>query len=474
MSKKAWWIILIVIVVAIVGFSITGKKSDQAQTGKPQYVIKFWTFPLWSGITGTERDEYIEKYTKEHGHAPKPTEGPQYKLSDWPEHVAQEFMKEHPEVKIEVEMLNWGEGTKKIDIAVAAGQAPDIIYHSRNVMGRWMRRDLLEPVEEFMTEEDKKDFYPWALEAASMNGKVLFWPWLGTANTYIVNKTIFKERGIENLLPKDPERLWTYEELLQAAKAATYKSADGKQVYGMAIQFSDSTNYYRHPFIWGLGQDIFDKTGTKTNIASPKAIQGLKILRDFALKEKVMPPGIAGMQSQTIWELINSGLVAIFEGSNDTARSLMLAEKEGRIKPGTIELYPVAAPYAPPNQPGNFCTVGGFGVFKQKDAQKRKLAMEFARFLTNKTNGRAVKASHYFPTRQSIGNLYTDEPYMTFLGRTLKYNRLDMFSPYESDTQTIFQAMYQAIISGETPPKKAAQYAKKQFDEFIRQKQVEK
>jgi ABC-type glycerol-3-phosphate transport system substrate-binding protein len=54
--------------------------------------------------------------------------------------------------------------------------------------------------------------------------------------------------------------------------------------------------------------------------------------------------------------------------------------------------------------------LGTYVVFKQKDAERRRLAAEFALFLVSGEGQKILKYENVYPSRKSTGNLFADDP----------------------------------------------------------------
>src|SRR6267378_3857889 len=121
------------------------------------------------------------------------------------------------------------ETDQKFDIAILQAKAGPDVFHTTggDVLKYAAASQLSEPP---LTDAERKDFNPSALQATTYKGKVVAYPlWIVPWFEYI-NLDLFKEAGVTP--PKNGN--WTYEEFLDAAKKLTFKRADGKQIYGFA------------------------------------------------------------------------------------------------------------------------------------------------------------------------------------------------------------------------------------------------
>ncbi|KXG78098.1 type 2 periplasmic-binding domain-containing protein [Thermotalea metallivorans] len=72
-------------------------------------------------------------------------------------------------------------------------------------------RDVLEPVDEYLTREELEDYKVQALNAVRYKGKIWWFPWMMTTYTMLLNLDLFHEKGVDP--PKDGN--WTYDEFME-------------------------------------------------------------------------------------------------------------------------------------------------------------------------------------------------------------------------------------------------------------------
>ena len=86
----------------------TDNNSGSGDTAKDPhnepYEIDFWIYPMYQGLNGEADGEF----------------------DDWAKDRVAQFNEKYPNVKVNIEMLNWQNSLEKIDVAVMGGQAPDL------------------------------------------------------------------------------------------------------------------------------------------------------------------------------------------------------------------------------------------------------------------------------------------------------------------------------------------------------------
>jgi len=324
----------------------------------------------------------------------------------WGEELIALFEAEHPEVSVELELLEWASGWQKIQAAAAADELPDLSYMDMANIGTYVLEDAVEPVEDYLTEEDWEDFYPHLLDYCSFEGRLYAWPLLEIAFGLMVNKTIAEERGVAGMLPS-PTGEWTHDQFLEFAKAVTHQKEDGSKVY--AIQIHPRTP----PWFWFDDNPWYSEDGMYFILNNPSAVESLQLMTDLVNVHEVafMATG------QTTLNFYNGEAVIQFTRPSPVeAVTAQLAKNEEETG---VKIEPAFVPPPVPNavdDPHGYYGVGGIVVYKhQRDADpyRTKMAMEFARMIVTAEPTMAYLYQFgYLPTRESWAVMYEDDPYM--------------------------------------------------------------
>lgn len=119
---------------------------------------------------------------------------------DFPKWAAEEFMRLHPDVEVKYVVVGNTEYSQKMAAAIATGTQPDI-FKGPVWDTRWVEAGLLEPIDDYLTEEDLADFYELALDAGYVDGKHYIWPWnLGTngmGTSMLLYTPDFEKAGVD-------------------------------------------------------------------------------------------------------------------------------------------------------------------------------------------------------------------------------------------------------------------------------------
>ena len=448
---------------ALLAAALFGCASVERIGDDNHFTIRLWTQDTWLGITGHELDDI-------------PLDDPrraEYTYSDWYEKVAEDFAALHPnlEIDFQIEVLDWISGYQKLDIAVASGLPPDVMVSTSGIALKYARFGLLEPLDEYVTADDIADFGPF-YDFSAYEGKHYFLPFIGGSRYLTANLNIFRERGVEHLLPMGGDRLWTFSEFLDAAKATTFdRDGDGVvDVYGFALSFQRSSPQQQQmPFFWGHGATMFNPDGDSLTIDSDAAVAGLQFIVDLEHRHRVVPPGSVGLRYFDVQDMWHEGRVAMRMGYHGTLVAHRRALQTGALERGVVELYPMMYPSLPGIEPHVFVVADSPCVFVQADSIKRELVIEFVRFMTNTRHEReAAYALTTLPTRISALDVWEDDPFQQYVLRVTKYGTLDGIQGYGIPLVNMIRSALQAAMSRQLTPQEALDDLVRRGNRFIR------
>lgn len=323
---------------------------------------------------------------------------------NWLEAKKAEFETKYPGVKVEIVKTPWNEMGEKLSVAVAGRAWPDIISVDQGKGGvdrNLVKQGVLEPMDEFFTKEETDDFYPNALNAYKVDGKLYGIPSLMSVHAMLLNLDIFAAKGVEP--PKDGK--WTYEEFVAKMKALT-----GDGVYGFSTYILPG--YYESwPFLLMDGGYPLSEDYTKYTFDSPEAISGLQKFLDLKFNYKVTPNEMAGADvggTWKAWAAADQRTVAV-----EPWATWAIASAQGdKYKTNfMVAEYPTGKL----GKPVTISGVGGWIMFKQPDADKKRMTAEFMKYITS-TDEQLVTAQKYgvFPVRVSTVKLnpFANDPGM--------------------------------------------------------------
>jgi ABC-type glycerol-3-phosphate transport system substrate-binding protein len=319
-----------------------------------------------------------------------------------------------------------------------------------------------------LTAEDKRDFQQGTLEAGQYQDKLYAWPWNANGTCLLVNKSIFQAARSTDVMP-DADGFWEFGQCLLAFAVAT---ATSKDRYGFATSFKDKTDPYQpYSFLWGYGAAIFSTIGIERYTFDwPQAEAGLEWLVDLDSKLKLMMPGLAGATSDDIISSFVKGKVAIIPATTawNSAYFQSLYSK-GEADPAKLDVVPAMFPNLIETDPlRTYADTHSWIVFKQTDAYKRQLLMDFCSYCCNADNQKWSVPAEYLPVRKSAADVWGSDSIMQFMSKwSLTYAHPDGIHPLFKDVHKILVPAFQQALTLSKTPKRALQDAATDVNKLI-------
>jgi len=349
------------------------------------------------------------------------------------------YLKTHPTIKVQITGFTGDSvGFTKVSQAVRSGSSVDLFRYPSDNLPLLVTQGLVEPIDDYLTSDDKADIYPNLLDAVKLNGKTYAWPlWVPPVAMYL-NLDIFQERGIT-----PPGNNWTYEEFVTIAQQLTFTRPNGQKVYGYSSAVdADIVNVW--PIIMGDGGVPLSPDQKHYSFNSPEAISGLQKLVDLARKYKITPPDF-GTQSP------NDMISGFSQQKNYAMYSAPSGDSSGYAATGmnfAIRTMPIGAMKKP-------ITTGGIGLIaisKTRDQHKLQATMEMARYLTGKQVGKDVSGYYLAPgARRSV----TVENPISQFASFVPYTYLMPLMTSWEQIRTLIHVQIQNAILGKVTPAQA-------------------
>jgi multiple sugar transport system substrate-binding protein len=164
-----------------------------------------------------------------------------------------EFNAANPGIVVTQEPQNWGEVYTKAPAAVAAGNAPELLFAIPDFTPILKDLGQVQPMEEFVAEMDELySFYPAAVEQYTYEDHTWAVPLYNMAQSIWYRPSVFAAAGIE------PPTTW--DEWLAAAEALT---TDGQYGIGLPASKSLYADQVMYDFMVNAGADeIYNEDGT--------------------------------------------------------------------------------------------------------------------------------------------------------------------------------------------------------------------
>lgn len=230
--------------------------------------------------------------------------------------LADEYMKLHPEVKINLRTVQFEDMVNDLAKAVATKSGPDITHIDNPEVALFASRDLLLDLKPLIDQSSvikAADIYPGPLASVSYKDGIYGIPRGASTLALYYNADMFRAAGLD---PDKPPQTW--DELHNAAKALTRPQDN---VYGLAFSAvaTESGTFQFLPWLQMTGSD-FNKVDTE---GGKKALEFWKALLDEKLAS---PDTLVRSQSDSMSTFIARNAAMAISGNWEVPRLVKQAK----------------------------------------------------------------------------------------------------------------------------------------------------
>jgi multiple sugar transport system substrate-binding protein len=369
-------------------------------------------------------------------------------------------------VDVSVEILDFATALEKIGAVLDAGTQPDVQWMCSGLGPKYYELGALVPLEDYIDSAWRSDVPQGVWESGTYRGHILYAPTQVAIMGLIINRDLFNERGVP--VPAAPERAWTWDEFEDAVKKLTFTRSDGSKVYGTAVCAVNVDQEWSNLHYWfNRGARFLDPTLRKFVLNDDKGVAACQWMLDLQDKDKVIPPGGAGLSLDDCWQMLYRGQVAMFHGQPYIIGGMEQLVASGELKK-PADLIMVQYPHFPGQNMIADLDSCGFFVFKQKDPARNQWGVELAKFLTSTDSLKEWKAGRFIPARRSAAQgLYEGEEVMDAMSQIMQYGSGSMYS------RVVDQYLYANQINSVLPAVlNHSQTCKEALDQFVTEGQA--
>jgi len=354
------------------------------------------------------------------------------------------FQSAHPEVDVTVVGVPYDEqGSALLRQALAEGKV-NVLSVNSSELPEFARAGYLSPIDDFLTPQDKADFYENALTAATVDGKIYAWPLWVTAIAMYANPAIFAERGVSVPSLESP---WSWEQFLQAADQLTFTRADGSQVYAFtASSLPDQIVYL--PFFYLDGGRVLSPDSRRFTQNSPEALSALEKLWLLKREHPTAVPNFGSISQLDARAEFEAGRAAMVM---DTPSFIPDMQKKGVA----FTAFP-----PPTGETGKIVTSGGFGMYgvaAQANPQVLAAAHLLANYLTSSQVAQDVVGYQLAPGLRRSNTVYASDAPRELVSRLVAYGIYEPPVNISADVRARYELALNAIALGQISPQEAIQ-----------------
>ena len=324
-------------------------------------------------------------------------------------------------ISVKVEYLAYADGDDKVNSAITAKNAPDLIMEGpERLVTNWGDKGYLVDLSDMFDDTDKSEINAAAMAACTHpNGSVYEYPLVVTAHCMAINLDAFKEAGADQFLNLETHT-WTTSDFINAVDAlyehfqapvgAVYCKGQGgdqgtralvNNLYGGTFTNAEHTQY-----LWNDPNNV-------------KALEQLKGMKGIAFD-----PSLDGGKEIT----------AFYQGILKMAFCWNIAQQLDPNSAGTGAEKTITGDdivfMSFPSETGESQLCGGiwgFGIFDNGDQARIDASKQFIKFMCDSAHTvDAVKTANYFAVRTAaegtdLSGIWADNPIMAEYTKLMPY-----------------------------------------------------
>jgi multiple sugar transport system substrate-binding protein len=326
----------------------------------------------------------------------------------------------------------------------------DVIWVPEFVEAGWIT-----PIDELLTEEDKQDFLPAALQSFTYKGKLSAIPYFADGGMLYYRTDLLEKYGLTP--PKD------WNELVQQAKMIQEKEG----IHGLAIQAAQYEGLVCNflEYAWGNGGDILK--GDKVVINSKENIEALSFMKGLIDKEKIVPKGTVSYKEDESLQLFTEGK-AVFH--RNWAYAWGVAQGDESKVAGKVGIVPMVA--APGKSGNEVSTFGPQGYAISAFSKHPEEAKDFLKYLTStEAQKEMLLGAGYTPTRKSVyedSEVAAKHPYLKQQLKSFELAKPRPVNVFYPEMSNALQIQLHKALLGELSPEEALQNAEKEINDILK------
>lgn len=370
-------------------------------------------------------------------------------LGDAYQLIIDDFVKEHPNVTIDLVTINpAGGGTEQMDVDLASGETPNLYYDSLLRISKYNGLDYLLNMKDYVDPSVVSGFTKGSVEEDNL----FYMPTGSSPMCLCVNKDIFEKIGAVDLLPPSDDRNWTYDQFTAALQAVKDANLDGvyPTILWAANQSGDACNM---SYLWGYGARFFENGDySKVVLNSQAGYDALSFLNQLSA-DGLTVPGAAGLNDDDMWAMWQGSQVAITGGY--PYLETLAKEADTPFVPYFVNYPHADGEPNPPVAPDTHA----ISVFSSDDEAENEMACKFAEYLVSSKWAVVISQALGDMTVLSSldGQLEMSEEY-TAAQKIMNDCGIISYGPAcskWSDLRPLYAAELQAMFSGTKTPQQA-------------------
>ncbi|MGB6066463.1 MAG: ABC transporter substrate-binding protein [Desulfomonilaceae bacterium] len=332
----------------------------------------------------------------------------------------------------------------------------DVIWPSEFVSAHW-----IQALDRYFPSRDRADFFPAAISACTINGKIYGVPFETSGGILFCRKDLLDKYAF-----KPPE---TWDQLVQEAeRIVSRERPQDPALRGYCGQFKQYEGLVcnMQEFLLSNRGKLFSDNGQKSTIGSPANLQAVRFVRDKIIG-KVASRGVLTYEEPESLHVFIQGH-AVFLRDWPYAWEIANNPKESAVA-GKVDIIPL------PHFAGGVSapTLGGWQFALSRFSRRKALAWQFVQYMSSPSVQKifALKASQR-PARRSVYNdpeVLKKNPHFAKLRKAFEKARPRPAIPLYPLYSSILQRFYQdAIVYPDSRVEPLAAEADREIDRLLK------
>ncbi|MCK4803524.1 MAG: ABC transporter substrate-binding protein [Spirochaetes bacterium] len=347
----------------------------------------------------------------------------------------------------------------KLINAVKTGDLPDVSQVAIEYLDVFIDDNRIEPITDYISEDDKNDILSQFWNGVTRQREIYAFPFNHSVQVLYYNKDAFEKAGLD---PDKPPKTW--EDVIKYGKKLT-KDFDGDGTidqWGILVSLEGVFGFT--PLIRQVGGEFLNDDRTKALFNSEEGVRVMELVQKMAYEYKIMP------SNWTLFEGTSAFLQGKIAMGPITCAGIKFAEDN---LPWELGIAPL--PYIE----NKSVLLGGAGlVIFSKSSHRRKAAMNFISWLTNKENSiRWHEKTGYLPIRKSamesfeLQSFHRLNPNYKVPVDQLSYSRPPDFTPYLPQIDQIVRYAIEDIMINRKDPQKTLNIAAEKVNNLLKEEE---
>ena len=330
-------------------------------------------------------------------------------------------------IKVNLEWLAYADGDDKVNTAITAKKAPDLIMEGpERLVANWGANGYMVDLSDMIDDTDRNEINAAALAACtSTDGKVYQYPMFITAHCMGINLDAFKAAGADQYLNLD-NHTWTTEGFIKAVEALYAKKGDTvAAIYCKGQGGDQGTRALINNMYGGTFTNAEHTAYTWDDPNNIKALEQLKSMPGIAFDASLEGGDELKLMYQEILDMAFCWNIA---QQLDPATAGTGAGKTMNGQEIVCMNFP--SPDGTPVLQGG---IWGLGIFNNGDQAKIDAAKQFVKYFCDSEHAAdAAKISNFFSARSAaegtdLSNIFADNAIMTDYNKVILPNLGDYY-----------------------------------------------